>query len=308
MRTLVTGAGGYIGLHIVRELLESAHQVTAVVRSPGKLGPLGGHPRLKVVEGDLRDDGLIDAMLPGHDVCVHAALIWGEPGSELEVRDVAVTARLFDAAGSAGLTRGIYLSSTAVHRPFRGRMSEEDRISTADLYGATKAAGEHFLRAACAQHGMTGIVLRPGLVVGPPALPDGSFRSPARILEIARAAAEGSPVVTVEGEGRQFSSVSMLAKVVRILTRLEEPHPTYICVDRDVLTWERVARMVVACLGSPSNVRVVPRDTCEPIPRFRTERIESLLGGVAPAEGALLEHVRHLARTSAGRGVDGTAT
>lgn len=297
MQTLVTGAGGYIGLHLVRELLEDGQHVTAVVRSPDKLGPFARDPRLRVVVADLQDDVRVGAVLRGHDVCVHAALIWGEPGIELEVRDVAATAKLFEAAGRAGLTRCIYVSSAAVHRPFVGEMREEDCLSTADAYGATKAAGELFLRAACAQHQMTGVVIRPGPVVGPAPFAGGSFRTPDRILEIVRAAVEGSPIAVVQGEGRQFSDVSTVARAVRLLTRAENPHPTYTCVDREILTWERIARMVVACLDASSEVSVVPRGTPAPVPRFRTERIESLLGRPVHSEGALLEHIRHL-RTS----------
>lgn len=295
MRTLLTGAGGYIGLHILRELLEDGQHVTAVVRSPDKLGPFATHARLQVVVADLeKDDARTAEVLPGHDVCVHAALIWGESGSELEVRDVAATAKLFDAAGRAGLKRCIYLSSAAVHRPFAGEMGEEDSISTTDLYGATKAAGELFLRAACAQHQMSGVVVRLGPVVGPPAFAGGSFRSPGPLMEMVRAAVEGRPIEVVRGEGRQLTDVSTVARAVRLLARAEDPHPTYLCVDRDVLTWERVARMVVEALDSPSEVRVVPRDDSEPIPRFVTERIESLIGGPSHAEGALLGHIRQL--------------
>jgi UDP-glucose 4-epimerase len=267
------------------------------VRSPGKLGPFARHPRLRVVETDLEDEARIAQVLPGHNVCVHAALIWGDPGSELEVRDTAVAARLFDTAGSAGLTRCIYISSVAVHRPFSSEMCEEDCLSATDLYGATKAAGELFLRAACAGHQMTGVVVRPGPVVGPPAFAGGSFRSHDRIAEIVVAAAEGRPIEAVCEEGRQFSDVSTLARVVRLLTRTENPHPAYICVDRDIITWERIARLVVRCLNSPSEVRILPRDTQGPIPRFRTERLEQLTGGPSDAEGALLAHIRHLART-----------
>src|SRR5262245_10375167 len=181
MRTFLTGAGGYIGLHILRELLEAGHQVTTLVRSPAKLGPFAPHPRLSVVETDLEHEARIAQVLPGHNVCVHAALIWGDPGSELELRDTAVAAKLFDAAGRVGLTRCIYISSAAVHRPFSNEMCEDDCLSTTDLYGATKAAGELFLRAACAGYEMTGVVVRPGPVVGPPAFAGGSFRSHDRI-------------------------------------------------------------------------------------------------------------------------------
>ena len=296
MRTLLTGAAGYIGLHILRELLSDGHDVTAVVRAPEKLGPFARHPGVRVIEADLEQRAPIAADLRGHDVCIHSALIWGAPGSELDVRDVAVTAQLFDAAGSAGLQRCIYLSSAAVHRPFGGEMSEEAPITTTDLYGATKASGEIFLRAACARHRMTGVVLRPGPVVGPPAFPGASFRTPDRLFEMMRAAAEGRPIETVEGDGRQLSDVSTVARAVRLLVRAEDPHPSYICVDRNVLTWEQAARWMVAHMNSPSSVRVVPREAAVTIPRFRTDRIESLLGGQAHAEEALLKHIRHLER------------
>ena len=296
MRTLLTGASGYIGLHILRELLADGHEITAVVRAPERLGPFARHPRVRVIDADLERGAPFAAVLPGHEVCIHAARIWGAPGTELEVRDVAVTARLFDAAGSAGLQRCIYLSSAAVHRPFGGEMSEEDVITTADLYGATKAAGELFLRAACARHRMTGVVLRPGPVVGPPAFPGASFRTPDRLFEMVQAAAEGRPIETVKGEGRQFSDVSTVARAVRLLARAEDPYPSYVCVDRNVLTWNRAARMAVASTNSQSSMRSVPGETAVTVPRFRTDRIESLLGGQAHAEGALLNHIRHLAR------------
>jgi UDP-glucose 4-epimerase len=299
MRTLLTGASGYVGLHVVRALLEDGQDVTALVRSPDRLGPFARDPRVTVFEADLEDDARVAAAFPGHDVCVHAALIWGDPASEPEARDVAVTARVFDAAGRAGLKRAIYVSSTAVHRPFAGEMSEDDPLHPTEIYGATKAAGEHGLRAACARHGMTGIVVRPGPVVGPPAFPGGSFRTPDRISEMVRAAMAGHPIEVASGEGRQFSEVAIVARALRILTQKDGPHPTYVCVDRDDLSWERVAQVVIASANSPSRLSILPRDASEPVPRFRTQRIDSLLGGPSNAEGALREHVGHLVRTAA---------
>jgi dTDP-4-dehydrorhamnose reductase len=109
-----------------------------------------------------------------------------------------------------------------------------------------------------------------------------------------RAAAEGEPIQTVRGDGRQLFDVSRLAKVVRLLTRTENPHPTYTCVDRDVLTWERIARRVVAASSSSSPVNVLPSEDAKPPPRFRTERVESLLGGPSSAEHAVAEHIGYL--------------
>jgi UDP-glucose 4-epimerase len=262
------------------------------------------HPGLSVVEADLEDQARIAEVLPGHDVCVHAALLWGDPGTELEVRDTAVTAKLFDAAGCADLARCLYLSSVAVHRPFSGEMSEDDCLGAADLYGATKAAGELFLRAACAGREMTGVVVRPGPVVGPPAFIGGSFRTPDPIREMVAAAMDGRPIETVRGEGRQFSDVSMVARVVRLLATAEDPYPAYICVDRDVMTWDWVARLVVKRLNSPSEVRVLPSVAEGPIPRFRTKRLEHLYGSPSDARETLSAHIRYLAWTHRGPPVD----
>jgi UDP-glucose 4-epimerase len=289
----VTGAGGYIGLHVVRHLVEDGQDVTAVVRSVGKLGPFARNSRVRVVETDLAREPRFAHLLAGHDVCVHAAVIWGDPGSELELRDTAVAAKLFDAAGTARVKRCIYLSSVAVHRPFRGVMDEDSCLSGTDSYGATKAAGELFLRAACATHQMSGVVVRPGPVVGPPAFAAGSFRSDNRIADMVVAASAGHPIDAGRGEGRQFSDVSMIATVVCTLTHRVDPYQSYICVDRNVITWERVAQLVVRTLNSPSQVRVRPTET-ETIPRFRTERCEELYGSPAHAESALSAHIRHL--------------
>ena len=295
MRTLLTGASGYLGSHIARALLEDGQRVTAVVRSAAKLGPLVNDSRLEVVEADLEDHSRFGALMEGHDTCVHAALIWGAPGTELELRDVATTAQLFEAAGRAGLRRCLFVSSAAVHRPFAPEMTEEDRLSTADIYGATKAAGELFLRAACERHQMTGVVIRPGPIVGPPAFESGPLHTPEALARFVREATEGRPITVTRGDGRQFSAVASVAKAVRLLTREEHLHPTWLCVDRELITWERVASMVVECLGSSSRVEVVAPATLAPTPRFRTERIERLLGGPTDAAGSLMEHLRLIA-------------
>lgn len=293
-RILLTGASGYIGLHILRELVEAGHEVRAVVRCPEKLGPYAEHPLVSVLLADLETATDLVAALTGLQACVHAALIWGEPGSEYEARDVALTARLFEAAGRVGVKRGVYLSSSAVHRPFAGEMTEGDLLCPPDIYGATKAAGEMLFRAACAQGGVVGVILRPGPVVGAPAFPGGAFRTPNPISEMVCAASEGRAIEVVRGQGRQFSDVTMVARAVRRLVSGEVPHCTYICADRAIVTWEWIARAVLACSGSSSTLRILPGEERETAPRFLTERIEALLGGPTDAEGALLAHILEL--------------
>lgn len=293
MRVLLTGAGGYIGLHILRALLEAGHQVTALLRSPAQLGPLAASPGLIVVQADLEQAEVVARALVGQECCVHSALLWGEPGSELELRDVAVAARLFETAGRAGVGRCILLSSAAVHRPFSAEMAEDAPLHSTDLYGATKAAGELFLRAACASYGMSGVVLRPGPVVGLPAFLGGSFRSDRRLIEWVAAVRAGQPIEVAEAEGRQWTDVATVATAIRLLVEETAPQPSYLCMDREIIPWETIARHLIERLQSPSPLRRMPRPAL--IPQFRTARIEALLGRRASAAEALTAHLDHLA-------------
>lgn len=297
MRVLVTGASGYIGVHVVRELLGEGHEVTAVVRSPARLGSLPGTTGLRVVTADLLERRSLAEALEGQDVCVHAALSWGQPGSELDLPDTAIAARLFDDAGRAGVARCVYLSSASVHRPFAPEMDEDDRLTTSDYYGATKAAGEVFLRAACATHDMSGVVIRPGPVVGPPAFPGGSFRSDRRLADMVGAAMRAVPIEVPARAGRQWCDVATLAKVTRLLACAADPYPTYVCVDSEILRWEWIAQTIVDCLRSPSPVRVLPSSP-ESSPRFRTRRIEELLGGPMDSRAALVSHLHEIVQAS----------
>lgn len=293
-RIFVTGASGYIGMHLLRELLQAGHPVTAAVRAPEKLGELARHPSLHIVQTDLDAATDLATLVGGHDCCIHLAFIWGEQGSEFELRDASVCAKLFDACGVAGVKRCILLSSAAVHRPFAGQMREDDPIHTADYYGATKAASELFMHAACALHGMVGVVVRPGLVVGPPAFDGASFRSDRRVEEMVAQARANIPVAVPDEPARQFTDVKALVRIVRKLTEIISPRATYVCVDRDVIDWKTVADIVVRYTRSA--VPVLPlaeRSAAEP-PRFDTARVEEVEGRALDARHALHAHIRCL--------------
>ena len=130
--------------------------MTCIVRSHANLGPFEQHPQSNVIRGDLEDDQLVSNTVQEHDILVHAAILWGAPGTEFEMRDTAVAAKLFEAAANSGIKRSIYISSVAVHRPFTPGMHENEGLNATDIYSATKAAGELCLRAACADSEMIG--------------------------------------------------------------------------------------------------------------------------------------------------------
>lgn len=297
MRILLTGATGYLGQHLVDRLLRAGHDVTALARSPNRLGAFAGHATLTVRSADLLDATRVADAVAGHDVCVHAGFIWGPPPTELGLFDTVAAAKLFDAAGSAGVLRTVLLSSTAVHRPFSEQMRADDPLTPSDVYGATKAAAESFLWAACGTHGMQGVVLRPGPMVGPPVLPQGAFRTDRRIAEMVAAARAGAPLQVVRGDGRQFVAVYDVARAVSVAVESPDASGTYLCVARDLTTWESIARRAVALAQSRSTVVVTDPPTASPVPRFGDTRLTALLGSPLDSREAMQKHLEHLVRS-----------
>jgi putative NADH-flavin reductase len=85
-RIFILGATGGIGRSLIGQALERGHEVTAVVRSPDKLGAL--RERVQVVQGDPRNADQLRAALPGHDA-VFSALGPPGPGRTTIHRDCA---------------------------------------------------------------------------------------------------------------------------------------------------------------------------------------------------------------------------
>src|SRR6266508_3707219 len=109
MRILIFGATGGTGRELVAQALQRGHDVTAFVRTPGKLTMVDS--RLRVVQGDIQRAESIHAAIPGHDAVLSA----------LGTRSLGPTTLLSDAAREIvatmqlhGLRRIIWESSLGV--------------------------------------------------------------------------------------------------------------------------------------------------------------------------------------------------
>src|ERR1700754_279778 len=71
-KVLVTGGSGFVGANLVSELLDRGHEVRSFDRVPS---PLPGHPRLEVLEGDIRDADTVAAAVDGIDAVIHTAAV-----------------------------------------------------------------------------------------------------------------------------------------------------------------------------------------------------------------------------------------
>lgn len=290
-RVFVTGASGFVGAHVVRALCAEGAAVSALVRDPRRAAHLSALPGVALLPGDLTAPPTWRPSLAGHDACVHLALLWGDAADDLALADLRASAALFEAAAEAGVARFVYTSSAAVHRPWAPSMRASDPLRCADYYGATKASGEAFLSAVCHQHPMRGNVLRPGAVVGGPALPGAPVRIDRRIAAMIEAARRGDTLRVVRGEGRQFIGARELARLyVALLTR-DAAHERFVAVAPEVIRWEEVAAEVVAHVGA-GRVAVEEGDVAPAA--FDVSDTERRLGPIASARGELREALRAL--------------
>ena len=142
---------------------------------------------------------------------------------------------------------------------------------------------------------MEGVVVRPGPIVGPPAFPGASFRSHARLDRFVRAARRGDPIHVEEGVGRHFVDVRDVARVIARLLTAGGASGTYLCVARELSSWESLARKIVARLRSTSRVVLEPRPAEESVPRFDSGKLQAHLGVELESDEAMESHLAHLA-------------
>ena len=119
MQVTVTGANGFVGSHIVWELLHRGHEVTALVGADVDNHLLAGMP-VKVRDLDLRDRASVRSALAGAEAVIHSAAcyaFWKPDPREIYRVNVDGTRHVLDAARDLGVRKVVYTSSTATLSP-----------------------------------------------------------------------------------------------------------------------------------------------------------------------------------------------
>ena len=174
MTTLVTGASGFVGSAVARQLAAQGHEVRALVRHGGDRRNLQGLA-LSLVEGDLGDPDSLRRAVAGCEWLFHVAAdyrLWvPDPSAMLRV-NVAGTETLLKRAGDAGVKRIIYTSSVAALGVNRDR-SPADEETPARLenmvghYKRSKFLAEQAVRKLVATQGLPVVIVNPAAPLGP---------------------------------------------------------------------------------------------------------------------------------------------
>lgn len=153
-RVVVTGAGGFIGSHLVERLLDLGADVTAFVRynsrnDPGVLDFIGDRKaRLKVVPGEIRELATVRRLVSDADVVFHLAALVGIPYSYVHPNEVVEvntvgTLNVLTAAKDAGVRRVVVTSTSEVYgSALRVPIDEDHPKQPQSPYSASKIAAD----------------------------------------------------------------------------------------------------------------------------------------------------------------------
>ncbi len=174
MKTLITGACGFVGSAVVRHLLECGHHVRALVRPQSDRRNLAGLA-VELVTGDLRKPASLDRAVEGCKVLFHVAAdyrLWVPEPVEMYKTNVEGTRNLLLAAARAGVERIVYTSSVATmgHLSDGNPADEKTPVTLADMIGhykRSKFLAEAEVCRLVRESGLPIVTVNPSTPVGP---------------------------------------------------------------------------------------------------------------------------------------------
>ena len=260
MKVLVTGGSGFIGSHVVDQLVEAGHKPVIYDRRPSPF-----RDDIQTELGELSDLTMLELAMSGCDAVMHlAAAADVNEVAKMPVESEAANARgtlnVLEAARGAGVKRVVYASTIWVYTGESGeRVDEESNLGMPNhLYTASKLAGEMYCRSYNELYDLEFTVLRFGSPYGPRA-------RPAAVVPAFVGKAMAGEALTVAGAGdqsRRFVYVEDLASgCVKALDPVAA-NRTYNLVSDSSVTILEIAELVQD-LVAPTGIEYTEQRTAD---------------------------------------------
>ena len=248
MKYLVTGATGFIGGCLARQLRRAGHEVAALVRNPGAAGDLEADG-VSVHPGDVRDKSSLRAPMNGIDGLFHLAA-WYRIGvrdrGEAYRINVDGTRNVLETSRELGVPKIVYTSTVAVSSDTGGRLVDEGfrhQGPWLTRYERTKWTAHYQVAQPLVEAGMPLVILQPGVVYGP--------GDPSAIGTAIRRYLQGRLPVTPQRSAFCWAHVEDTAAAHRLAMERGRPGESYI-VAGPVHTFREVFELAERLTGIPA--------------------------------------------------------
>jgi UDP-glucose 4-epimerase len=307
INVLITGGAGLIGSHIADQCLQLPVSQIVIYDNfvRGRLENLTtalADPRVRIVEGDIRDRERLAQVMPGIDLVFHQAAIRitqcaEEPRLALEVL-VDGTFNVLEAAVNARVAKVVSASSASVygladefhtaehHHPYNNRT----------IYGAAKAFNEGMLRSFHEMYGLNYVALRYFNVYGPRMDVTGAYTE-VFIRWMERIAAGKPPVIFGDGtQTMDFVYAVDIARANLLAAQSDVTDEVFNIARGEETSLHELATTLVKVMGADLQPEYGPERKVNPVPRRLADvrKARKLLG--FEAQTTLAEGLEHLVR------------
>ena len=223
--SLVTGGAGFIGSHLVDDLVRAGKTVRVLDDfSTGLRSNLSHHgTAIEVVDGSLTDPAAVERAARGATTIYHLGALASVARS---VENPAVshaacatgTLLLLDAARKAGAKRVVYAASSSAYGGASGEGGQtEDQLPAAKSpYAAAKLAGELYMQAFAATYGLETVRCRFFNIFGPRQRSDSPYSG---VIALFAAVMARGDAPAVQGDGLQSRDFTFVANAVQCLRK-----------------------------------------------------------------------------------------
>jgi nucleoside-diphosphate-sugar epimerase len=218
-RYLVTGGAGFIGSHLVEELLRRGESVRVADNfSTGKRENLPSGSNVDLVEGDLAEDAVARRAVDGCEFVLHQAAIPSVPRSVKDPltshrANVDSTLQVLLAARDARVKRLVYAGSSSAYGDTAVLPKREDmRPQPLSPYALQKLVGEQYCQLFAKLYGLETVAIRYFNVFGPRQDPGSPYSGVISLFT--KALIEGRPP-TIHGDGKQTRDFTYVSDVVQ---------------------------------------------------------------------------------------------
>jgi len=260
--SLVTGGAGFMGAHVVKELLDQGHEVVALDDLSGGFADQVD-PRAIFIKGSINDHELVDRLFAEHGFTyVYHLAAYAAEGLSHFIRRFNYTnnligsINLINASVKHGVKCFVFTSSIAVYGALQPPMREDMRPVPEDPYGVAKLAVEMDLYAAKHMFGLEYVVFRPHNVYGEYQNLGDRYRNVVGIFM--NQLMQGMPL-TVFGDGEQKRAFTYVGDIAPLIARSAWTPQAYgevfnVGADRPY-TVNELSKLVMEAMGIAGTVR-----------------------------------------------------